>query len=292
MARARNIKPSFFSNDELAELDPLARLLFIGMWTIADFKGCFEYKPKRVKVQLLPYDNCDIEKLTINLDKSGFISIYSVLDQLYVKVLNFDKHQNPHKNERDKGSDIPDITEADFFYCANLSNNNGLQNIENNPDKNGTNPDKNGSDPADSLNLIPSTLIPDPFNTDTQSSDKPKKSKNVLRTLPDDFEISDRVKSWAEKEGHKNLELHLERFKETAIMKRYKYADWDLAFMKAIREDWGKVNPKPVYQNNGYQTQAQRTAAEQEKWRLACEPERPNEINVTPMDNWSGFLNE
>ena len=34
---------------------------------------------------------------------------------------------------------------------------------------------------------------------------------------------------------------------ETATMKVYKYADWDLAFMKAIREDWGKVN-KPVYQ--------------------------------------------
>lgn len=87
MARARNIKPSFFTNDELSELDPLARLLFIGMWTIADFKGCFEYKPKRLKVQLLPYDDCDIEKLAINLDKSGFISIYSVRDQLYAKVM-------------------------------------------------------------------------------------------------------------------------------------------------------------------------------------------------------------
>ena len=42
--------------------------------------------------------------------------IYSVHDQLYVKVLNFDKHQNPHKNEKGKGSDIPDITEADFFH--------------------------------------------------------------------------------------------------------------------------------------------------------------------------------
>lgn len=182
MARARNIKPSFFNNDELAELDPLARLLFIGMWTIADFKGCFEYKPKRVKVQLLPYDDCDIEQLSINLDKSGFISIYSVQDQLYVKVLNFDKHQNPHKNERDKGSDVPDISEADFFYCKNLNNNNGLHNIENNRDKNGTTHDKNETDRAESLNLIPPTQIPDSLNTDIRnhetfvsSSDKPKR---------------------------------------------------------------------------------------------------------------------
>ena len=160
MARARNIKPSFFTNDELSELEPLARLLFIGMWTIADYKGCFEYKPKRVKVQLLPYDDCDVEQLAINLDKSGFISIYSVHDQLYVKVLNFDKHQNPHKNERDKGSEIPDITEADFLYCEKLINNSGLQNIANNLVKNGTNHDKNGSDRADSFNLIPDSLNP------------------------------------------------------------------------------------------------------------------------------------
>ena len=106
MARSRNIKPSFFENEDLADLDPLARLLFIGMWTIADFKGCFEYRPKRLKVQLLPYDDCDIEKLAINLDKSRFISIYSVQGQKYIKVMNFDKHQNPHKNEKEKLSSL------------------------------------------------------------------------------------------------------------------------------------------------------------------------------------------
>ncbi len=123
--------------------------------------------------------------------------------------MNFDKHQNPHKNERDKGSEIPDISMADFFYCEKQSNNNNLHNIENNPDKNGTNHDKNETDRADSLNLIPSTLIPDSLNTDTQSSDKPKKSKNILRTLPNDFGISERVFNWAKKEGYENLELHL-----------------------------------------------------------------------------------
>lgn len=182
MARARNIKPSFFENEELGELCPLTRLLFIGMWTIADFKGCFEYRPKRLKVQLLPYDNCDIEQLTNNLDLSGFISIYSVQGQRYIKILNFMKHQNPHKNEREKGSDIPDIELNDNSVNKNTNKVNGLENIENNLDLNGTNHDQNGTDRADSLNLIPSTLIPDSLNTDTEnhetfvsSSDKPKR---------------------------------------------------------------------------------------------------------------------
>lgn len=171
MARARNIKPAFFTNDELSELPPLARLLFIGLWTIADYKGCFEYKPKRLKVQLLPYDDCDIEQLVSALDKSRFISIYSVQGQTYGKVLNFNKHQNPHKNEKEKGSDIPDIELRDDVDGINSIQNNGLENIENNRDKNGTAHDQNETDPADSLNLIPDSLNPDYLNLNTENRD-------------------------------------------------------------------------------------------------------------------------
>ena len=156
MARARNIKPGFFQNDELGELDPLARLAFIGMWTIADFKGCIEYRPKMLKVQLLPYDECDIELITNNLDKARFIRFYSVQGKRYIKIVNFEKHQNPHKNEREAGSLIPDITEQD----EESNNNNELT-------QDGTKPDLIGTAQADSLLLIPSTLIPSTLKPDT-----------------------------------------------------------------------------------------------------------------------------
>ena len=39
MSRSRNIKPGFFKNEHLAECQPLARLLFIGLWTLADREG-------------------------------------------------------------------------------------------------------------------------------------------------------------------------------------------------------------------------------------------------------------
>lgn len=146
MARARNIKPAFFQNEELAELKPIERLAFIALWTVCDFKGCLEYRAKRLKIQLLPYDNCDIESIINNLDKSGFIRIYSVQGQQYIKVVNFEKHQNPHKNEREAGSDLPDITEND--------------NKINEMKKDGTNTDFVGTDRADSLLLIPDSLKP------------------------------------------------------------------------------------------------------------------------------------
>ena len=159
MARARNIKPGFFQNDDLAELNPLDRLAFIGMWTIADFKGCIEYRPKMLKVQLLPYDLCDMEQIAINLEKARFIRFYSVQGKRYIKIVNFEKHQNPHKNEKEAGSDIPDITEQD-----------AIDNKNNELKQDGTKPDLIGTTRADSLLLIPSSLIPDSLNPIPESS--------------------------------------------------------------------------------------------------------------------------
>jgi hypothetical protein len=149
MARARNIKPAFFQNEDLAELKPIERLAFIAMWTVADYRGCIEYRAKRLKVQLLPYDNCDIDSIVTNLEQSRFITTYTVNGQNYIKILNFEKHQNPHPNEKKSGSTIPDIDESN---C----NINKLQTIVTNHDKDGTNR-------ADSL--IPITDSPLPITS-------------------------------------------------------------------------------------------------------------------------------
>ena len=155
MPRSRNIKYSFFTNDELAENDALGRLLFIGLWTLSDCNGNIEWRPKRIKAELLPYDDCDVESLAINLDKSGFIRFYSVQGKTLVNIVNFLKHQNPHKNERDKGSDTPKYSEEARQAID-------IQGLTINPDKIEIYPDSNGTDPAVSCILIPDTcsLIP------------------------------------------------------------------------------------------------------------------------------------
>lgn len=160
MARARNIKPKFFQNDELGELHPLARLLFVGMWTVADFKGCLEFRPKRLKTQILPYDDCSIEELASALDKSGFISIYSVQGQQYIKILKFKEHQNPHKNEKDAGSDCPDIDKKDI-EISQLK-------------EDGTTLENNGTARASSLLLNPDSLFPQPDSRFPQPEEPPQ----------------------------------------------------------------------------------------------------------------------
>ncbi len=108
MARTRSIKPGFFDNETLGDLPPLTRLLFIGLWCIADREGRLEDKPRRIKKILLGYDDIDAEgtdSMLQSLHDSGFICRYSMGEERYIEVVNFTKHQNPHVKE--KASVIP-----------------------------------------------------------------------------------------------------------------------------------------------------------------------------------------
>jgi hypothetical protein len=106
--RARNIKPGFFKNDVLAECGPLARILFAGLWCMADREGRLEYRPKKIKAEILPYDNCNIEKLVDELSARGFVGLYSVNGENYLNIINFAKHQFCHVREQASSLPAPD----------------------------------------------------------------------------------------------------------------------------------------------------------------------------------------
>jgi hypothetical protein len=99
MARSRNIKPSFFRNEVLAELPFQYRLLFIGLWGIADKEGRLEDRPKRIKADVFPYDDIDVDDGLKQLEAAGFINRYEAEGMHCVEVLKFREHQNPHAKE-------------------------------------------------------------------------------------------------------------------------------------------------------------------------------------------------
>lgn len=185
MARSRNLKPGFFTNDDLGELDPLARLMFAGLWTLADRSGRLEDRPKKIKAEVLPYDNCDAEAFLAQLAERGFILRYEVAGKRFIQVLAWDKHQNPHCKEAP--STIPAPTgHVDAMEAA--------------PDKHGAStvqaqgkeqplPERAGLIP-DSLNLIPdsSPLIP------REESAQPRAPRSAPFPKPDD--VSSQV--WAD----------------------------------------------------------------------------------------------
>lgn len=105
MARARNIKPGFFKNEDLVELPFEDRLLFIGLWTLADREGRLEDRPKRIKMEVFPADDVDVETSLTRLASTGMLHRYEVGNGRYIQIVNFLKHQRPHGQEKD--SEIP-----------------------------------------------------------------------------------------------------------------------------------------------------------------------------------------
>lgn len=99
MARVRLLKPGFFTNDLLAEVPPLGRLLFAGLWTICDREGRLEDRPKRIKAEILPFDNANVDRLLEELASLGFIERYESGGQRLIQVVSFTRHQSPHPKE-------------------------------------------------------------------------------------------------------------------------------------------------------------------------------------------------
>lgn len=132
MARIRTIKPQFFLNEQLAELSALTRLLYIGLWTQADREGKLIDRPKRIKAEIFPYENFDVEKGLNDLQKTGFIFRYkanvNIFDRVLapeqpvtevsiIKIVNFSKHQKIDK-ANEKESELPE-PEQGYYSTSN-----------------------------------------------------------------------------------------------------------------------------------------------------------------------------
>ena len=79
--RIRTIKPEFFTHDGIFEAEeetglPL-RLAYIGLWCAADREGRFRWEPRRLRVQILPYDDVDFSRVLDALVTRGFLVKYA-----------------------------------------------------------------------------------------------------------------------------------------------------------------------------------------------------------------------
>jgi hypothetical protein len=104
MPRMRFVKHEFFLDDALAAKSALARLLFIGLWTLADREGRLIDNPAKIRAQLFPYEAVDVASLLQEL-APDFIHRYEVDGKPLIQVKNFAKHQRPHHKE--PKSDLP-----------------------------------------------------------------------------------------------------------------------------------------------------------------------------------------
>lgn len=244
MARARNIKPGFFRNADLVELPFEARLLFIGLWTIADRAGRLEDRPKQIKMELFPADNMDCNELLSQLAAVNMISRYEYDGKRYLQVVNFCKHQNPHRDEKE--STIPD-------QYGNLAQ------TKKEPCKDDANtvqaPCKDDANTV-AIGLIPDSLIT-PLSSSLRSEESSplaSKSKTFsawIETLRTNGEkpISGYQPVWdyAEKIGLDPEWLEIawmkfaDRYRNDPSYYKKRYADWRRHFLNAVEGNWFSI---------------------------------------------------
>lgn len=111
--RIRTIKPEFFTHEGLFEIEietgfPM-RIAFAGLWCAADRRGRFKWEPRRLGVQILPYDQVDFSRVLDALTTRGFVRKYKSSTGVFGVIPSFEIHQVI--NNREKESDIPEPLE-------------------------------------------------------------------------------------------------------------------------------------------------------------------------------------
>jgi hypothetical protein len=61
MARIRTIKPEFWTDGKIVQLPFYVRLVFIGLWNFCDDDGYLLEEHDRLKMQIMPGDDVDVE---------------------------------------------------------------------------------------------------------------------------------------------------------------------------------------------------------------------------------------
>ena len=201
--RARNIKPGFFENEDLAELLPQTRLLFIGLWMLADREGRLENRPRRIKAQIFPYEDADVPTMLAGLTSAGFVQVYGDQGE-YLHLPTFVEHQNIHQHERASTLPDPDNTRhADT--CRDMS--------------------------VDVAKCRPESLNPESLNPESLNPESVSAPKNGAR-LPESWMLPDEAAKWTARE----LNWSQDRIAETEA----RFRDYWIAVpgAKGRKRDW------------------------------------------------------
>lgn len=107
--RIRTIKPEAFADEELWDAEqetglPLFRG-FVGLWTVADREGRFEWRPRPLKAAILPYWDGDMTRVLDACASRGFIVKYASGGREYGWIPTFTRHQSI--NNREDLSSLP-----------------------------------------------------------------------------------------------------------------------------------------------------------------------------------------
>lgn len=112
MARIRTIKPDFFRHEGLQDLEAANKgkypmLVFAGLWGHCDKAGRFEWKPRTLKLDILPFLNFDMVQTLDLLVASGYVRRYTADGGEYGVIPSFGEHQRINGKESQEPEKYP-----------------------------------------------------------------------------------------------------------------------------------------------------------------------------------------
>ena len=115
MARIRTVKPEFFRHEGLQDLEKShkgknAMLVFIGLWGHCDKGGKFEWRPRQLKLDILPFLDFDMEATLGLLHSAGFLERYEISGKQYGRIPTFKDHQRVGGKEAQEPDRFPDAS--------------------------------------------------------------------------------------------------------------------------------------------------------------------------------------
>ena len=114
MARKRMIDPTIWDSEDFGKLSELAKIVFIGLFSLADDEGRGRCNPEYLKSKLFPYKgnlrSADIEKTLSEISSNMSVIFYLCDEKQYYWLYNWNTWQ---KIDRPTSSKIPAFDEND-----------------------------------------------------------------------------------------------------------------------------------------------------------------------------------
>jgi hypothetical protein len=103
MARNRTITPDFWTREAVIDCQPMARLLFIGLWNFADDFGVQPLRPRTIRMQVFPGDTIEDHNMRAMIDElaaHGLVRLYAVDGVEYIAIVDWAQCQRVGKRAR------------------------------------------------------------------------------------------------------------------------------------------------------------------------------------------------
>lgn len=97
--RRREISPEFWTDEKVVQLTDGAKLLFIGIWALADREGRLEDRPIVIGLKIRAWDAASTPALLAELVSAGLVLRYEVDGKRLLGVPRFAQHQHCHPRE-------------------------------------------------------------------------------------------------------------------------------------------------------------------------------------------------